>query len=208
MRLSEIDDHNRGDHSNLTSQDECFYLWEYTSGRDFSFSRANQIISNLKKKPSERLIKRGYHYKAQAISEASNILKEALNPNWLRSSTLIPVPGSKCVGDPDYDDRMEQICRSIQAGLDVRNLVTQTDSTEAAHDLGGKPRPTVEELVDLYQINEAECDPEPTDIGVFDDVLTVGTHFKAMKTVLNGRFPDVKVTGFFIARRVFPNPFE
>ena len=26
-----------------------FYLWEYTSGRDFSFSKANQIISNKKR---------------------------------------------------------------------------------------------------------------------------------------------------------------
>ncbi|NOD95414.1 hypothetical protein GS636_21660 [Ruegeria sp. HKCCD4884] len=208
MRLSEIDDHNRGDHSYLTPHDECFYLLEYTSGRDFRFSKANQIISNLKKKPSERLSKGGYHYKAQVIRQASNTLRGALDPGWLRTSTLIPVPGSKCFGHPDYDDRMEQICRGIQEGLDVRNLVTQTVSTEAAHEAGNKPRPSVDELVDIYQIDENLCDPSPTDIGVFDDVLTAGTHFKAMKAVLNRRFPGVRVTGFFIARRVFPNPFE
>ncbi|GGO62819.1 hypothetical protein SAMN05444398_1295 [Roseovarius pacificus] len=208
MRLSEIDDHNRGDHYYLTPQDECFYLLEYTSGRDFSFSQANQIISNLKKKPSERFIKGGYHYKAQVIRQASNTLREAIHPDWLQRSTLIPVPGSKCVGHLDYDDRMEQICRGIQDGLDVRNLVTQTVSTEAAHEAGINPRPTVEELIDLYQIDETLCDPAPTDIGVFDDVLTAGTHFKAMKTVLNRRFPGVRVSGFFIARRVFPTPLE
>ena len=32
--------------------------------------------------------------------------------------------------------------------------------------------------------------------------------YRAMKSILNARFPGVDVAGFFIARRVFPNPFE
>jgi len=38
-------------------------------------------------------------------------------------------------------------------------------------------------------------------------VLTAGTHFVAMKTTLSRRFPGVSISGFFIARRVFPDPF-
>lgn len=54
MRLSQIDAASRSDHYHLTDDDECFYFLEYTSGRDYSFSKANGIIANLKKKPSNR----------------------------------------------------------------------------------------------------------------------------------------------------------
>jgi len=45
-------------------------------------------------------------------------------------------------------------------------------------------------------------------IGILDDVLTAGTHFRAMQTVLSDRFPGVPIIGLFVARRVFQNPFE
>jgi hypothetical protein len=35
-------------------------------------------------------------------------------------------------------------------------------------------------------------------------VLTAGTHFVAMRTMLRDRFPQAPIFGFFIARRVFP----
>lgn len=96
----------------------------------------------------------------------------------------------------------------MQKGLDVRNLVVQTVSTDAAHEADNNPRPNVEDLIKLYQIDESLCNRTPADIGVFDDVITAGTHFRAMKTILNERFPGVRVSGFFIARRISPGPFE
>jgi hypothetical protein len=39
-------------------------------------------------------------------------------------------------------------------------------------------------------------------------MLTAGAHFRAMKTVLSARFPQSKIAGFFMARRIFSNPFE
>ena len=207
MRLSQIDDATRGDHHHLTNQDDCYYLFEYTSGQDFRFSKANSIISNLKKKPGTQN-QPDYKYKLDEIRKASIALRKAINPEWLKSGTLVPVPGSKCVGHPNYYDRMEQICRGMQKGLDVRNLVVQTVSTDAAHEADNNPRPNVEDLIKLYQIDESLCNRTPADIGVFDDVITAGTHFRAMKTILNERFPGVRVSGFFIARRIFPGPFE
>ena len=35
--------------------------------------------------------------------------------------------------------------------------------------------------------------PVPSVIGVVDDVLVAGSHFKAMEIVLNERFPEVPV---------------
>ncbi|MFH7812803.1 MULTISPECIES: hypothetical protein [Acetobacter] len=53
VRLSQIDETNRKDHYHLTADDRCYYLYEYTSHRDYSFSATNNLISNLKKKPSQ-----------------------------------------------------------------------------------------------------------------------------------------------------------
>ena len=39
-------------------------------------------------------------------------------------------------------------------------------------------------------------------IGLFDDVLTTGAHFRAASAVLKQSFPGVRIVGLFIARRV------
>lgn len=203
MRLSRIDDASRSDHFHLTEEDECYYFLEYTSGRNYSFSQANSAISNLKKKPSNRN-RSDYRYKLEVIQRASNTFRSALNPEWLGHATLVPIPGSKARTHPDYDDRMEQVCRGIQAGLDVRNLVVQQDSTVASHEAGDGARVTVDELMALYQIDENLTHPAPKSIAIFDDVLTAGVHFRAMKNTLAYRFPGTPIVGMFIARRIFP----
>jgi predicted amidophosphoribosyltransferase len=147
-----------------------------------------------------------YRYKRQAIARCGVWLGGAINHDWLNGATLVPVPPSKAVGDPEYDDRVSQICRSIPAtfALDVRELVTQRTSLRAAHETE-YARPTVEELLAEYEINEALADPSPRRIAIVDDVLTAGTHFRAMHMMLSNRSPGVPIVGMFIARRVFPN---
>ncbi len=204
MRLSEIDDSNRADHARLQADDRCLYLFEYTSGRDYSFSATNSLINNLKKKPTASQAQ--LHYKARAINQCAAELRGALNPAWLDIATIVPVPGSKAAGHPDFDNRLQRVAELMQPGLDVRNLVVQNETTNAAHEAAGVngERVTVEELLRIYAINEAIAAPPPHAIGILDDVLTAGTHFRAMKIVLASRFPGVPITGIFVARRVFP----
>jgi len=204
-RLSLIDESNRGDHFHLTSADTCLYLYEYTSQRDYSFSATNNLVSNLKKKPS-LAGQPGYHYKGRAIQSCAQALGQALNPAWLAGATLVPIPGSKAAGHPDHDDRVERICRLMrQPAPDVRALVAQGQSTSASHEVAQGERVTVAELLALYAINEALAVPAPQAIAIVDDVLTAGTHYRAMHQVLSERFPSVPIIGLFVARRVFPD---
>lgn len=201
-RLSVIDDSNRDDHYHLVGSDSCYYLYEYTSHRSYTFSSTNDLISNLKKKPGQP----GQYYKGKAITRCANALRQALNPNWLASATLVPVPGSKAAGHPERDDRMEQVCRQMgQPAPDVRSLVIQTESTAASHEAAAGERISVEDLRALYVIDEALTVPAPQAIAIVDDVLTAGTHYRAMHTTLTARFPGVPVIGLFVARRVFPD---
>jgi len=92
-----------------------------------------------------------------------------------------------------------------QPAPDVRALVRQAASTTASHEVGQGDRVTVEDLLDLYSIDETIAAPAPQAIGIVDDVLTAGTHYRAMHTVLAARFPNVPIIGLFVARRVFPD---
>jgi hypothetical protein len=202
IRLTKIDATNIDLHPRLAADDECYFLFEYTSGQSHAFSSTNNLISNLKKKPGTN----GQGYKSSAINDCAVNLRNALNEEWLQQATLVPVPPSKAVGDPLYDNRMERICRSIGGGLDVRLLVRQATSIAAAHEAAPGERPSVEDLLSIYEIDEALTVPTPKVIGIFDDVLTAGTHFRAMKVILSGRFPGIPIVGVFIARRVFATP--
>lgn len=202
VRFSQIDDGNRADHTRLGPDDRCLYLFEYTSGRDYSFSTTNNLINNLKKKPTSSESQR--RYKAQAIAQCGGHFREGLDPDWLVRATLVPIPGSKAADHGDFDDRMTQVARAIQPGIDVRALVRQTQSLRASHEVGEGDRVSVEELLAAYQIDESLAQPDPVTIGIMDDVLTAGTHYRAMQTVLSRRFPAATIFGLFVARRVFP----
>lgn len=207
-RFSLIDESNIGDHYYLEAGDKCLFLFEYTSGKGYSFSATNGLINNLKKKPSKKNTSPNeYRYKGQAIGQCAYWFSQGLNPEWLAKATLVPVPPSKAKGDPEYDDRMLQVCGGIpvQFKIDVRELVIQRQTIRAAHECASGERPSIDEIAANYAINEAVAAPEPSMIGIIDDVLTTGSHFKAMQRVLKARFPRAPIVGIFVARRVFPN---
>jgi hypothetical protein len=148
IRLSKIDESNRGDHYHLNQDDECYYLFEYTSHKDFSFGFANDLISNLKKSV-ERRGRPEYRYKLRAIEACTQYLAATLNDDWLRVATLVPIPPSKDRLSPLYDDRVTAICRGLSGvkpyAIDVRELVEQTISIQAAHESPGS-RPSLDDL--------------------------------------------------------------
>jgi hypothetical protein len=88
-------------HGSLTDDDECYFLREYTSGRGYQASATNQLILNLKK-PVEKRGQRDYRYKLQAIELAGRELQAALQEDWLKTATLVPIPPSAQKADPRY----------------------------------------------------------------------------------------------------------
>ena len=203
-RHLKIDETNIDDHSLLRLDDECYHFLEYTSGAGYEFGKSNQLITNLKKSP----LRRGrpeYRYKNLAIRQCSVWVRDAAGDDWLRTGTLVPVPPSKARDHLEYDDRMVRVLKGIrrQFPVDVRELVVQTETIRAAHE-SPDDRPTVDELIAIYEIDEARADPAPQVIAIVDDVLTAGVHYRAMHRVLSRRFPGVPIVGLFIARRVFP----
>lgn len=201
---SEIDELTRKDHFYLTPIDECYFEGEYTPREGFSYSDTNNFIHNLKK-PVERRGRAEWRYKENAISRAAKSIKLGFEKDWIKSVVLIPSPPSKMPTDQAYDDRIIRILKQIepQWNLDIRKLIVQTRNREAMHTLDDRYTP--DQLMNMWEINEALINPIPSKIAFVDDILTSGTHFRAAKDLLQQRFGPLSVTGIFLARVVRPN---
>jgi predicted amidophosphoribosyltransferase len=182
-------------------------LGEYTAKKGFLFSETNDLIFNFKIGVEHRNTNRWPH-KGKAIKLIGEAFGVAIvNKEWLHTATLVPIPPSKQKNDPLYDDRVLRMLKAIpsERPLDIRELIVQEGEREAAHEADCRPRP--EDLLGRYRINEAVAQPEPSTIGVFDDLLVTGASFKACQTLLQQRYPRAPVFGLFVARRV-PETFD
>ena len=208
MRFRRIGKSNIGDHHWLQPDDQCYYIKEYTSRKDFNYNKTNKLVGDLKKWPT---CLDEHEHKKSAILQCSRWLSKAINHEGLTTATLVPVPPSKAKADREYDDRMLRVCEGVCASfpVDMRELVLQRESTFTTHKNQNRNRGSSDNrfnnLYENYRVAEKGTEPRPSTIGIVDDILTTGAHFKAMKLILKKRFPDVPIFGFFITRRIFPD---
>lgn len=199
-RLSQIDNLTIGDHYHLQPGDVCLYYGDYTARQGYDHSQTNQLIRNLKKS----VLRRGrdeYYYKELAMDRVAQALVRHIRMDQV---TFVPVPPSKVREHPEYDDRMVQIlarCQRLNPATDYRELVLQTESTEANH-LEAAPRQRPADLEAIYAINRVDDRPLREYVIVLDDMLTTGSHFVAMRNTIHRAFPGQHVAGLFVARRV------
>lgn len=92
------------------------------------------------------------------------------------------------------------------------NVVSPLHEASAYEALWNTEGATFKKISDKFR--EAES-VKPSDLRekiiIFDDVLTMGSHFKAIKLLLQDAYPHKKVCGLFIARSIFApviNEFE
>ena len=170
-------------------------------------SDTNDLIDNFKKSPEKfRMNPKVWKWKIRAIEQIGAELCATLNHEWLKIATLVPIPPSKTSEHPDYDERMLSLLHGIAHATgvktDIRELIVQTEDTEAFHSRDDRRDPV--EIESRYRINESVANPTPKVIGVFDDLLTTGAHFRAASSLFAKRFPNIPIVGIFVARRVIP----
>lgn len=204
-RLTKVDSLTRPDHSYLTEGDHCYFLGEYTARKGYAYSATNDLVLNLKKSVDRRG-RPEWRHKQNAIREVAAALRAALGEAIARL-TFVPIPPSKAKDDPLYDNRITKMLRAMGTNPppDVREIVYQSESLDAAHDSDNRPSPA--DLRRVYRIDGALCEPPPERIAIVDDVLTTGAHFKAVQLTLAQTFPTVGIVGLFVARRT-PNTTE
>lgn len=192
----------------LIQGDNCFHFGEYTSHGGYQASDTNRWIKNLKKKPTAS--QNELYYKGQAIGYWASVLAQLLPPAQAAGDvTFVPIPGSKPRGHADYDPRLELVLRRWVLGVDgvdIRSVLVQDAERPGQHEDG--LRLTPDQIRAMWSLDgQLLASPLRSAIVVFDDVLTRGASFKAAEAMLSG-LPGVQsVTGIFLARTVWPNPF-
>lgn len=211
-RLTQIDETNRGDHPFLEAGDRCFYFGEYFAGKSYKGGPTNQLVFNFKCKPTVAAAKpyRAQH-KEQAIQTIANGVRRVIGQQYAERYTWVPIPPSKAIDDPDYDDRLLHMLRLAFQGYDadIRPLIHQTESTPADHEQ--EARLTRDALRAVLQVDMASLLSAPLRNGILlvDDVLNSGKYFKESERRLRQAIPDdVAIAGLFVARCVRPNPID
>lgn len=210
MRPLQIDDLTRRDHYYLEVEDTCYYFGEYypRSGYGVGF---NSEIYNFKMAPSVRHNRPDrYIYKERAISKCAGLFRGCINSQL--GAHFIPMPPSKVVTDPDYDDRVLRLCHEICQGNPKwipTDILRQSSSIESFHSTSGKKRMPPDRLANVIQISNPSFQLKTENIILLDDVLTTGSHYKAAKIVLTKHFGnDLNIIGFFIARTARPSAID
>lgn len=217
-RLTVIGEREKPDHHHLPADSMCYFWGEYTphehtDGKRWDYSSTNKLMSNLKKK-MDRAGQWDWHYKQEAIQDAANAFARSWKWTDLHEThrvALIPIPPSKARAHALYDPRMLQVVQNIaqRAGLplDIRDCLSFSGRYAASHETADRPTP--DELYEDLTFDATVGRPgqPPGVIFLFDDMLTAGSHFVAVKRRLADVFGDVPVVGNFVARRILPNPF-
>jgi predicted amidophosphoribosyltransferase len=211
-RLTLIDDTNRGDHPFLEVDDRCFFFGEYFAGKSYKGGPTNQLVFNFKCKPTVAAANaRRAHYKNQAIQTIASGMRRVIGQQNAERYTWVPIPPSKAIDDPDYDDRMLRTLRVAFQGYeaDIRPLVRQSVSTAADHEQ--EKRLTRDALRAVLEVDMANLQAIPLRDGIIlvDDVLNSGKHFKESERQLRRAIPaDVAIVGIFVARCIHQSPMD
>jgi len=209
-KLVKIDEISISGYARLNAGDQCYSLAEYDAGMGFDHSKANQLIQNLKKPMKRKANPPEWRYKNNAIECAAQALHRAFSKFELKSHTIVPVPSSKILGHPEYDDRLLKILekfsnlRGSKAGFetDIKEVITPSKSVVAWHK-SKKPR-NLSELLRVYNVDLTLLSQMRSNVIIFDDVITTGGHFWAMKSKLLEQNSELKIYGVFLARTVWP----
>lgn len=199
--MTQVDALIRRDHSFLEESDNCYFLGEFRS-KEYK-NPGTDLIGNFKKGPEAT------GYPAKYRNDAIRQIGETLARTKYQGRLFVPVPPSEAPDDPLIDHRLRlalEAAREFKPDFAFAELVYQAHATRKSHVDDGLGRVSVEELLDVYRLNESLIDAPPQSIVILDDVLTTGRHYRAMRTYLGRHFPSAAYIGLFVCRRIPKDP--
>ena len=185
-------------HFHIKNDDKCVYAREYKSRSGFRH-RTNRLIWNFKKPPLTKGTPE-WQYRTEAIKVFTKEIEKLFKPN--SNATITAIPSSKPNTHPEYDNRFEDLFKELlktRPNLNIEWPVENQNITQPAHH-GGSRDP--ENIKKNYKWNGFENTPEK--IGIVDDVLTTGAHFRAMSDFLKENGYKGQIIGIFWSRAVYP----
>jgi hypothetical protein len=198
-RLVQIDILTAQEHYHLAPTDDCYFLWEWDAA-SYAQSAITDFIGNFQRDPKFRAKYWPWLFKAIAIEHAATAICRTVLPEW-RTSVFVPVPPSRIKSDPRHDSRLIDTLRLASSAInETHELVLQLTNTDSR-----QKKISPQTRAHNWTLCLDSLRKMPEHFVVFDDLLTGGSHFAAMKIALARKFPGVPVSGLFLARRVLPS---
>ena len=186
-------------------EDLLYYLGEYES--EGNSKADNSLVRNFKKTLDRP--KTEQNYKKEAIERITHCLNKCIPK--ADKLIFIPIPPSKSENDDLFDDRMVRVLKAWkQMNPNVKYIdCLRFDGKLKASHMSSNDRPNINTLYDHLSFSgqESQIDPSSTII-IFDDMLTTGAHYLAVKKKLKEKYPKNIFKGVFIFRRILQSPFE
>ena len=187
-------------HPHIKIDDKCAYAREYKTQKGFKASKTNSFIFNLKKSPKKKETLE-WHHRILAVKTFAKELSQLFKPST--TATITAVPSSKPKTHPEYDNRFEDVFTEL---LKVRPLLNiewpiEIENTMQSSHLGGSRNP--QDIKKNYIWKGLKSSTKK--IGILDDVLTTGAHFRAMSDFLRENGYKGEIVGIFWSRAVFPS---
>lgn len=182
--------------------DHIYYYREYTAGVGYSYGESNNLILNFKMGPNPQNQNRLY-YRNLAIDnfvrELCLLLKNAVDDSWISW-----IPSSKSPEDPEYDNRLEltveSACRQFNKLQKIGTLYTRK-SRPPLHTGGWRDPAQIIPTLEWYDQVDLSGS---SNLILIDDLLTYGTTFNAVCSVIRDRYPQIVIAGVFWALTVDP----
>jgi len=189
------------------SKVRCYYARIRVPG-GYGQSKANQLISNLKKSVSKKGTGEWY-YKEQAVKQFAVELNGLLNSNLIDELAICFLPSSKRVDDPEYDPRwimLEQELKRLNPRYRFEAPIEVQESQEAYH-VGSASR-NPQNIMMNYKWVGFKGEP-PKYLIFVDDVLTTGGHLRAAEIMVTQNCPEIEdFGGAFWTKHQFADPAD
>jgi predicted amidophosphoribosyltransferase len=195
----------------LTEQDACHYARDYFPRSGYQHSRpesANQLIINFKKPENRKKYDAEWKHRESAVAQFANELCIFLQTPKIKGLicinqiALMYIPGSKSKQDPLYSTRFDDVLKILKEKISTLQIVEPIailNSGEASHETSNSELRDPEKIKGNYTWRGLEK-KHPMYLMIIDDVLTTGSHFKAVRLFLQENEFKGRIFGFFWAK--------
>ena len=204
------------DAPHISGQDECFFVMEYIRGGGYQASRANQLIINFKKSKNTQNPAETHHID-RSIDEFTAALTAPIEYYCRQLEQpvgLVSIPRAKLKTDSGYSDGLEVVGLKLASKFGNRirleTPIVNKKSREKSSQTGEtRNRQYIEGVKANFEWRGLHS--RPRILLIYDDVLTSGAQFTAVKEFINQNIdePDrPKMVGLFWAKAIHPNPVD
>ena len=182
----------------LKKSDICFHARDFISGEGYNYCETNDLISNFKKSGERKKNVDEWKHRNDAILRFKEEILHLFKEVNQKTVTAMAMPSSKKEDHPGYNNRFEDLFKTLKLNIDIiEECPVKIKNNIKASSQGGTREP--KDIKNNYIWMDFK-EKIPKVLWVFDDVITMGTHFRAISDFLRSNQYQGLIVGVIWAR--------